>query len=136
MFVIFLVLFNYQLNILLKLFSQRLILLQNGHLCCLLTRSKSDNPETQWITFLYTSSNGTVMEFSFFFSSPGWWAITITWRPWSSLFIVVDNLSNSSPPHTHWSIGTKLGMNVSWGIQHRTDWEIFDLSKKKHGHHY
>ena len=54
----------------------------------------------------------------------------------SSLSIVVlNNYTKPFSSETTWLIRTNLGINVSWGILHRTDMWIFD-SSKKHGRHY
>ena len=58
------------------------------------------------------------------------WAIAITWRQsLPSSLVVVNNLSELFSSDTIWPIDTKLGINVSWGILHRTDVGIFDSLK-------
>ena len=47
----------------------------------------------------------------------------------ASVVVVDKNFSKLFFSDTTWSIGTKLGMNVPWGILQRADVESFDLLK-------
>ena len=47
----------------------------------------------------------------------------------ASVIVVVNNFSKIFSSETTQLIGTKLGMNVSWCILHRTEVGIFDPSK-------